>query len=72
MHKSFTTTLALLIALGVSHPVLAGPGAEIYNEFVEKEVIYPDEAWQDYVTEVGERVLAVTPHAGKKLYIYGY
>lgn len=65
MDKSFTTTLALLIALGVSHPVLAGPGAEIYNEFVEKEVIYPDEAWQDYVTEVGERVLAVTPHAGK-------
>lgn len=42
----------------------AGPGAETYNEFLEKEVIYPDEEWQDYITEVGERLLAVSPHAG--------
>lgn len=45
--------------------VQAGPGAETYNEFLEKEIIYPDEAWQDYVEQVGERILAVTPHAGK-------
>jgi predicted Zn-dependent protease len=43
----------------------AGPGAETYNEFLEKEVIYPDDAWQEYVTEVGERLLAVSPHAGQ-------
>ena len=43
----------------------AGPGAETYNEFLEKEIIYPDEDWQEYVAEVGERILAVTPHAGK-------
>ena len=43
----------------------AGAGAETYNEFLEKELLYPDERWQEYVTEVGERILAVTPHAGK-------
>ena len=51
--------------LGVVLNAWAGPGAEAYNEFVEKELIYPDQEWQDYVTEVGERVLAVTPHAGR-------
>ena len=25
----------------------------------------PDQAWQDYVTEVGERLLAQSPHAGR-------
>jgi predicted Zn-dependent protease len=54
--------LALLALTSVAH---AGPGAETYNEFLEKEVIYPDEDWQDYVTEVGERLLAVSPHAGE-------
>ena len=35
----------------------------MYNEFLEKGVIYLDQAWQDYVTDVGERLLA-TSHAG--------
>lgn len=43
----------------------AGPGAQAYNEYLEKGLIYPDEEWQDYVTEVGERLLAVSPDAGK-------
>ena len=30
-------------------------GAEIYNEFLEKGLIYPDEDWQEYVVEVGNR-----------------
>ena len=46
-------------------PAYAGPGAEMYNEFLEKGIIYPDQAWQDYVTEVGERLLAQSPHAGR-------
>ena len=57
---------ALLIACVVGSPgVFAGPGAEMYNEFLEKGVIYPDQEWQDYVTEVGERLLANSPHAGR-------
>lgn len=53
------------VLLAMQGLVWAGPGAETYNEFLEKELIYPDQEWQDYVTEVGERILAVTPHAGK-------
>ena len=35
----------------------AGPGAEIYNELLEKDLIYPDPEWQAYVSELGERLL---------------
>ncbi len=54
--------LGLLLISGVCW---AGPGAETYNELLEKELIYPDEEWQDYVTEIGERLLAVSPHSGR-------
>ncbi len=53
------------VVMALAGPAYAGVGAEAYNEFLEKELIYPDEAWQDYVTEVGERLLAVSPHAGR-------
>ncbi len=43
----------------------AGPGAQYYNEFLDKDLLYPDEEWQDYVTEIGERILAVSPHKGR-------
>lgn len=56
--------MSIFVVLAVPRSVLAGPGAETYNEFLEKELIYPNQEWQDYVTEVGERILAVTPHAG--------
>ena len=32
-------------------------GARTYNEFLEKDLIYPDEDWQNYIAEVGERLL---------------
>ena len=35
-------------------------GAEIYNEFLEKGLVYPDQEWQKYVTEVGERPVSYT------------
>ena len=54
----------LPVALATS-AAWAGPGAETYNELLEKELIYPDEAWQEYVTEIGERLLAVSPHKGR-------
>ncbi|MEZ5561001.1 MAG: M48 family metalloprotease [Pseudomonadales bacterium] len=60
--------LALLLLTGYGHA--AGPGEKLYREFVEKEQIYPDQAWQDYVTEVGQRLLAQSPDAGDKYYFY--
>jgi predicted Zn-dependent protease len=62
---TFAATVLIAAALFVPRTSWAGPGAETYNEFLEKELIYPNQAWQDYVTEVGERILAVSPHAGR-------
>ena len=44
-------------------------GAEIYNEFLEKDLIYPDQEWQQYVLEVGERLLGTIPSI-KKQYVF--
>ena len=48
--------------------VHAGAGAKIYNEMLEKDQIYDDPAWQKYVTDIGERLLAVSPHKNRKYY----
>ena len=42
----------------------AGDGEKMYNDLREKDAIYPDENWQSYVTEVGERLLTASPDAG--------
>lgn len=55
----------IAVCFAASPGAFAGPGAEMYNEFLEKGVIYPNQEWQDYVTEVGERLLAQSPHAGR-------
>ena len=57
--------LKALLAVMPASAFAAGPGAQVYNEYLEKDLLYPDQAWQDYVTDVGERLLAVSPHAGR-------
>ncbi|MFW6092952.1 MAG: M48 family metalloprotease [Pseudomonadota bacterium] len=58
------------VLLILSTAALAGPGEKAYREMVEKDQIYQDEAWQAYVQEVGERLVAVTPDAGKDYHFY--
>ena len=48
----------------------AGPGAKFYQELLEQDGLYPDEAWQEYVDAIGQRLLAVTPDAGKEYHFY--
>ena len=58
----------LLIAgllMGAGAALAASQGAKKYNELLESGAIYDDPEWQAYVTEVGERMLAVTPHRGR-------
>ena len=57
--------LAVALIANVSQAWAAGPGAQWYNEYLEKDLLYPDEKWHDYVTEIGERLLAVSPHKGQ-------
>ena len=60
-------TLALLAA---AVHVAAGPGQKRYEEFLDMGLVYGDEAWQTYVQELGERVLAHTPHADREYHFY--
>jgi predicted Zn-dependent protease len=57
--------LAVALIASSSQAWAAGPGAQWYNEYLEKDLLYPDEEWHDYVTEIGERLLAVSPHKGQ-------
>lgn len=42
----------------------AGDGEKMYNDLREKNGLYQDEDWQDYVTEIGERLLAASGNTG--------
>ena len=55
--------LGMLFAVSVS--AIAGPGADMYEEFEENQAIYSDEAWQEYVQRLGEKILAESEHKGR-------
>ncbi len=59
--------VSLLLAwqfLALPAALAAGDGEKMYNELREKNGLYQDEDWQDYVTEIGERLLAASPDVG--------
>jgi len=56
---------ALVLALFVSSPALAGPGKKAYDEFVKQGALYGDERWQDYVQAVGDRLLKASNIKGE-------
>ena len=58
-------TLFIYLFPSSAHAAL-NSGAEIYNEFSEKGLIYPDESWQQYVREVGDRLLEKIPDQGQE------
>lgn len=62
--------LLFVCLAGYVGTAFAGPGEKLYRELVEKEQIYQDEEWQAYVKEIGERLLAVSPDAGRKYHFY--
>ena len=69
--KLINTLLSLLLLAslsGVSNA--AGPGAKFYQELLEQDGLYPDEAWQAYINEIGQRLLAVTPDAKDEYHFY--
>jgi len=62
--------LLVALALWAGPATAAGPGAKFYQELLEQDGLYPDEKWQAYVNDVGQRVLAVTPDAGQEFHFY--
>ena len=61
-------SISLLVALGmlVGSTSLAGPGADMLEEFEENQAVYKDQAWQEYVQRLGERLLQETEHKGRE------
>ncbi len=54
-----------LVGMMLATSIVAGPGEEMYREFEENQAIYADEAWQQYVQRLGEKLLAYTEHKGR-------
>lgn len=59
-----------VLAFALAPALWAGPGEKAYQGFLEGDQIYPDEEWQSYVDEVGQRLLATTSHAGREYHFY--
>ncbi len=53
----FLKISVVLLALTTSASLLAGHGAELYNEFKDTGEFYDDERWQEYVDAIGQRLL---------------
>lgn len=58
---------ALLCVALAAH---GGPGEDLYEEFVDKNQLYPDERWQEYVRAIGARLLLHTPDHGKEYHFH--
>ncbi len=67
MRKLIILVLLTASTLAAARP---GPGQELYEEFLDKGLIYGDESWQAYVQKLGQRLLAHSPDADKKYHIY--
>jgi predicted Zn-dependent protease len=65
--RKWLSNLVLVLACSTSFSGVYGAdtGAQWYNEYLEKDLLYADEKWQDYVTEIGERLLAASPYKGR-------
>jgi len=48
----------------------AGPGKDMYDEFVKQDALLDDQRWQDYVTAIGNRLIAVSDRPGEKIVFY--
>ena len=62
--------LSALLSVASSGLLAAGPGEKLYNELKEKEQLYADEDWQAYVDQIGQRLLAISPHADHEYHFY--
>lgn len=56
-----------LSLFGIAH---AGPGKDMYDEFVAQDALLDDDRWQNYVKAIGARLLAVSDHPSEKIVFY--
>lgn len=63
--KSLLFPLLLLPGLA-----FAGTGAELYNEFMDSDAMYPDEEWQEYVDMLGQKLVKRSADKGREYYFF--
>ena len=49
---------------------LGGTGAELYNEFMDSDALYPDPKWQKYIDDLGQKLLSYSDDAGEKYHFF--
>lgn len=60
--------LALSFLIGANGAIASGPGAKLYNEFLDSDALYEDHRWQDYVDRIGQKLLKHYPRDVNKDY----
>ena len=68
MRISTTTIGCALVCAALT--VNAGSGEDLYEEFLDNNQLYPDERWQQYVRDIGARLLAHTPDRGEQYHFH--
>ena len=59
-----------LLAASMHAAAKQGDGEKLYEEYLDKGLVYGNEAWQAYVQELGQLLLSHSPHAGKEYHFY--
>ncbi len=49
---------------------IGGTGAELYNEFMDSDALYPDPKWQEYIDELGQKLLSHSKDAGQEYHFF--
>lgn len=49
---------------------LGGTGAELYNEFMDSDALYPDPEWQEYIDNLGQKLLSHSKDAGDEYHFF--
>ena len=69
---NFSRNLAFLAMAALTFAVstIADAGAELYNEFMDSDAFYDDPEWQEYVDELGQKLLAYSDDRGAEYYFF--
>ncbi len=68
--SAMLASLLLWAALVLSPGASASPGEDMYQTLLENGGLYEDPEWQAYVDEIGQRLVAVSPDAGKDYHFF--
>lgn len=62
--------LLIVVASSCATTLSAGTGAQLYNEFTDSDSFYPEQRWQQYVDELGQKLVQHSGDAGRRYYFF--